>query len=454
MTLAKQAEDRIDQMAHFDELTGLPNRANLLAQLDERIITPQIGRADRALLCLDLDTFKVVNDTMGPLAADHLLRQVTNRLTESSLPGDVVARIASDGFAMIVERPSRRELEAFVETLTGYLSEPYAIWDASVICTASIGVRPFEGASLSALDTMKHADLALLEARRYGKGQWAMFSPALTTRAEARLRGESDLRQAIELGQLKLVYQPQISAQTREIVGFEALVRWEHPQLGSIPPSEFIPIAEENGLIVTIGEWIIRTALAQAAQLPDHIRMAVNISPLQMNSTSLVSTIVHALAANRLDPSRIDLEITESVLIADTGFALDRLRQLRDMGLRISLDDFGTGYSSLSYLRMFPFHKIKIDQSFVRDLETDTESRAITQATLTLAKLMGIRCTAEGVETPFQADFLRDHGCDELQGYLVGKPLQMDKMWHMIKAASPEAPEDAAPPVRQIRAAR
>lgn len=185
-----------------------------------------------------------------------------------------------------------------------------------------------------------------------------------------------------------------------------------------------------------MGEWIIRTAMAQAAQLPENIRMAINISPLQMNATSLVSTIVHALAANRLDPSRIDLEITESVLMADTGFALERLHQLRDMGLRISLDDFGTGYSSLSYLRMFPFHKIKIDQSFVRGIETDAESRAITQATLALAKLLGLRCTAEGVETLYQADFLSGHGCDELQGYLVGRPEPMEAMQHLIEAAA------------------
>lgn len=206
--------------------------------------------------------------------------------------------------------------------------------------------------------------------------------------------------------------------------------------MGPVPPTEFIAIAEETGLIVTIGEWIIRTAMAQAASLPDNIRIGINISPLQMNSVNLVPTIVHALATNRLDPSRIELEITESVLMADTGFALNRLHQLRDMGLRISLDDFGTGYSSLSYLRMFPFHKIKIDQSFVRDIETNADSRAIAQATLTLARLMGLRCTAEGVETLFQAKFLRDLGCHEFQGYLVGKARPMHEHLHLIEAAS------------------
>ena len=442
VTQAKQAEDRIERMAHFDDLTGLPNRASLLSQLDGWVNAPLPVASGRALLCLDLDTFKVINDTMGHQAADLLLRQVTNRLTECSLPTDIVARIASDGFVLAVERPLRGGLEDLLDRLSAYLSEPYSVWGAAIVCTASIGVRRFDDRNLDALAALKHADLAMHAARRKGKGQWAMFTAEMADRAEARLRGESELRQAIELGQLHLVYQPQMSAQTHKVVGFEALVRWNHPKLGMIPPSEFVPIAEENGMIVPIGEWIIRSAMAQAARLPENIKIAINISPLQMNSTSLVSTIVHALAANRLDPSRIELEITESVLIADTGFALDRLRQLRDMGLRISLDDFGTGYSSLSYLRMFPFHKIKIDQSFVRDIETDTESRAITQATLTLAQLMGLRCTAEGVETLFQASFLREHGCDELQGYLVGKPQPMDKMWHLIEAAGGMPTED------------
>ncbi|PKP80669.1 MAG: hypothetical protein CVT79_13690 [Alphaproteobacteria bacterium HGW-Alphaproteobacteria-18] len=441
VTQAKQTEDRIQRMAHFDDLTGLPNRANLLSQLDGWANAPLEIASERALLCLDLDTFKVINDTLGHQAADQLLRQVTNRLTESSLASDIVARIASDGFVMAVERPRDGRLELFLDRLSDYLSQPYSVWGAAIVCTASIGVRRLDDRNLDAPTTLKHADLAMHAARRKGKGQWALFSPILADKAEARLRGESDLRHAIELGQLHLVYQPQISAQTHKVVGFEALVRWDHPKLGMIPPSEFVPIAEENGLIVPIGEWIIRSATAQAARLPENIRIAINISPLQMNSTNLVSTIVHTLAANRVSPSRIELEITESVLMADTGFALDRLHQLRDMGLRISLDDFGTGYSSLSYLRMFPFHKIKIDQSFVRDIETDSESRAITQATLSLAKLMGLRCTAEGVETLYQASFLREHGCDELQGYLVGRPQPMDKMWHLVEAAAGKLPQ-------------
>lgn len=446
VTQAKQAEDRIERLAHYDDLTGLPNRAHLLDLLEGWASAPLEIASIRALICLDLDTFKVINDTLGHQAADQLLRQVTNRLTEHATVNDLVARIASDGFVMAIERPAcENGLESFMDTLSAYLNEPYSIWGATIVSTASIGLRKFDDRNLDAQMALKHADLAMHASRSKGKGQWAMFSPEMANKAEARLRGESDLREAIARGELFLVYQPQLSTETQKVVGFEALVRWNHPKLGMIPPSEFVPIAEENGLIVSIGEWIIRSAAAQVARLPSNIRIAINISPLQMNATTLVSTIVHALAANRLDPSRIELEITESVLMADTGFALERLHQLRDMGLRISLDDFGTGYSSLSYLRMFPFHKIKIDQSFVRGIETDAESRAITQATLTLAKLLGLRCTAEGVETLYQADFLRQHGCDELQGYLVGRPQPMDAMRHLIDAASQDSETQAAP---------
>lgn len=434
ITLAKQAEKRIERMAHFDELTGLPNRANLLSQLESLRGQTVAAGQQRAFVCLDLDSFKLVNDTLGHRVADQLLRQVTNRLTERSLASDFVARISSDGFALIIERPTDGGIEKFLEALSNYLAQPYSVGGATVACTASIGAR-IDADGLDALTLLKHADLAMYHARRQRNGEWAIFSPALQDKADARLRRESDLRSAIELGQLSLVYQPQLCVETHRITGFEALVRWNHPTLGTIPPSEFIPIAEETGLIVKIGEWIIRTAMAEAARLPGTMRMAINISPLQMNSKNLVSIIVNALATNRLDPARIELEITESVLMADTGFALNRLHQLRDLGLRISLDDFGTGYSSLSYLRMFPFNKIKIDQSFIRDLETNTESRAIAQATITLAQLMGLRCTAEGVETLYQAEFLRELGCNELQGYLIGKGRPIADQVHLIEGA-------------------
>ncbi|MFN7056741.1 putative bifunctional diguanylate cyclase/phosphodiesterase, partial [Hyphomonas sp.] len=275
---------------------------------------------------------------------------------------------------------------------------------------------------------LKQADLALHEARRLGRGGWAMFSRALELEADTKLRIDSDIREALSRHELQLVYQPQVDAHSRQLVGFEALLRWEHSVYGTIPPSEFISIAEENGTIVGIGEWIIRTAVAAAARLPEAIKMAINISPLQMNSPQLVSTLINAAATNRVDPKRIDLEITESALMSDTGAVLERLKQLRDFGFSISLDDFGTGYSSLTYLKMFPFNKIKIDQNFVRGLEneSDIENRAIIESVLTLARLMGLRTVAEGVETDFQADFLRDLGCNDLQGFLISKPCRLE----------------------------
>lgn len=437
VTLTRLTGQRLEKMTHFDELTGLPNRAHLLTHLDAMVANPPREGMERALLLLDLDTFKVVNDTLGHQAADQLLRQVTNRLTESSLSSDFVARIASDGFAMVIDRSVKGGVKTFLNSLSRYLSEPYSVWDATIVCTASIGIRKIDDTVWDVRTVLKQADLAMHEARRRGRGGWAMFSLSLEQEADTKLRIESDLRDALARRELRLVYQPQVDAQSRKLVGFEALLRWEHSARGVIPPSEFIGIAEENGTIVSIGEWIIRTAIADAARMPASVKVAINISPLQINSPQLVSTLINSAAANGVDPKRIDLEITESALMSDTGMALDRLRQLRDFGFTISLDDFGTGYSSLTYLKMFPFDKIKIDQNFVRGLDSESESRAITQAVLTLARLMGLRTVAEGVETPFQAEFLRNLGCDDLQGFLISKPLGLASHAAIISDANP-----------------
>ncbi len=285
------------------------------------------------------------------------------------------------------------------------LSEPYDIWGSTANCSASVGVRLFDSFTQDVRVLLKHADLALYQAKKLGKGNWCMFSDELDEKARARQQIEADLHRALDNDELRVFFQPVVDAATLEISGFETLLRWDHPKRGLVYPGEFIEHAEDIGLITRIGDWVIRAAMSEARRLPDHIGISVNISPLQIHSQSLVPTIMQAIAANGIAPERLELEITESVLMSDTEFTLQRLHQIKTIGVRIALDDFGTGFSSLSYLRSFPFDKIKIDKSFVSDLESRADNRAIAVATLNLARSLGMSCTAEGVETGFQADF-------------------------------------------------
>ncbi len=432
ITESKEIEHRIAYMAHFDGLTGLPNRAQLQERVERKLREPYSGDVERVLIWLDLDNFKWVNDTLGHQAGDELLRLVANRINSICLPEDFVARLSGDEFAMIVERPSGRAVEPFLDKLSALLREPYEIWGSTVVCSASIGVRHFDPHTVDSRTLFKHADLALYQAKSLGKATWCQFSPELDERARARLQIESELRRALDQNELKVYFQPLVDSVTHEIVSVETLLRWVHPKRGLIMPADFIEHAEDIGLITRIGDWVIRAALREATRLPENVRISVNISPLQVHSATLVSTIVSAIAINQIAPSRLELEITESVLMSDTDFTLKRLHHLKELGVRIALDDFGTGYSSLSYLRAFPFDKIKIDKGFVKDIETREDCRAITIATLNLAKSLGMRSTAEGVETLFQADFLRDHGCDELQGFFISRAQPLGHLGHLI----------------------
>jgi diguanylate cyclase (GGDEF)-like protein len=432
ITQSKQIEDRLAHMAHYDGLTGLPNRVTMQEHLEKTMRKPQSPNTVRALLWLDLDNFKWVNDTLGHPAGDELLRQVTSRLNSMAEPADMVARLGGDEFAMIVERPAGGALEAFFGRLTETMRKPYNIWGSTAHCSASFGVRVFDAYTTDSREVLKHADLALYDAKRTGKAQWCMFTSQLEASAKARVQIEAELESAIDQDELRVYFQPLVDARTHKITGVESLLRWQHPARGLVFPDEFIELAEDNGLITRMGEWVIRAALAEAARLPDYVKVAVNISPLQIHSTTLVATIVNSLAANSIAPNRLELEITESVLMTDTEFTLKRLHQIKDLGVQISLDDFGTGYSSLSYLRAFPFDKIKIDKSFVKDIESRPESRAITIATLNLAKSLGMRSTAEGVETLYQAEFLRDNGCDELQGFFISRAQPLDGLGHVV----------------------
>jgi diguanylate cyclase (GGDEF)-like protein len=433
ITQSKQIEDRMTFMAHYDGLTGLPNRVTLQDHLEKLIRKPQAPNTVRALLWLDLDNFKWVNDTLGHPAGDDLLRQVSARLNVMTEKTDMVARLGGDEFALVIERPAGGALESFFNLLIEHMRKPYDIWGSTAHCSASFGVRVFDVFTTDTREVMKHADLALYEAKRTGKAQWCMFTNELEATALARVEIEGELERAIDNDELRVYFQPLVDARSHKILGVESLLRWQHPSRGLVFPDEFIELAENNGLITRMGEWVIRAALAEAARLPEAVKVAVNISPLQIHSATLVSTIVNALATNNISPNRLELEITESVLMTDTEFTLKRLHQIKDLGVRISLDDFGTGYSSLSYLRAFPFDKIKIDKSFVKDIESRPESRAIAMATLSLAKSLGMRCTAEGVETLYQADFLRDHGCDELQGFFISRAQPLDNLMHIVE---------------------
>lgn len=433
VTASKESEDRIAYLAHYDALTGLPNRVTMLENLEKQLRLPFVNNRQRALLWLDLDNFKWVNDTLGHLAGDELLKMVADRISKNCKPGDMVARLGGDEFAISIDRAGGRlEIEHYVQNLSAELARPYLLLGSSARCSASIGVRLFDAYTPNSETLLKHADLALYQSKSNGRSGWCLFTPDLELRARERREIEQDLQRALENNELVIYFQPQIDARTRELVGCEALLRWIHPTKGLIYPGDFIEAAEDSGLITRLGDWVIRAALEQACRLPSHVRVAVNISPLQVHSANLFPTIVNALAVNDLDPSRLDLEITESVLMTDTDFTLERLAQLKKLGVRISLDDFGTGFSSLSYLRNFPFDKIKIDKSFISDMETSEDSRAITVATLGLAKALGLRCTAEGVETEFQSNFLRDAGCDELQGFFISRAQPIDMLGHFV----------------------
>jgi len=433
VTASKETEDRIAYMAHYDGLTGLPNRATMHEELEKFTRKPYDPNVTRALLWLDLDNFKWVNDTLGHPAGDELLKIVSDRINKVATSEDTVARLGGDEFALIIERPVDGDhLVEFLDRLSATLARPYDLWDSTANCSASIGVRVFDENTKESSSLFKQADLALYHAKAQGRGTWCVFTDNLEDKARERREFEQDLQIALERNELRLHFQPLIDAKTRKVTACETLLRWQHPKRGMIMPGEFIEYAEDCGLITRLGDWVIRAAMEQAARLPEDVRVAINISPLQIHSSSLMTTVINALASNNIDPSRIELEITESVLMNDTEFTLERLHRLKELGLRIALDDFGTGFSSLSYLRSFPFDKIKIDKCFISDLETSEDNRAITEATLTLAKSLNLRCTAEGVETEFQSNYLRDHGCDELQGYLISRPQPLEKLGHLV----------------------
>jgi diguanylate cyclase (GGDEF)-like protein len=417
-----EAQAKISHMARHDALTSLPNRVLFHEQLVQGLRLA--GSSDQlAVLCLDLDHFKDINDSLGHPIGDALLKEVGRRLKATVGENDTVARLGGDEFAVVqIGRSEEAAARFLAGRLVEVISAPYEIDDHQIIIGVSIGISlsPQDGSNPDEL--LKNADLALYRAKADGRGTYRFFETGMDARAQARRLLEMDLRAALQRNEFEAYYQPIRDVASDRVVAFEALLRWNHPQRGLIAPLNFIPLAEETGLIVQLGEFVLRSACADAATWPDDVDIAVNLSPVQFKSPNLIASVTDALAATGLNADRLELEITESVLLQNSEATLTTLHELRAMGVRISLDDFGTGYSSLSYLRSFPFDKIKIDRSFVSELATREDSMAIIRAVTGLGRSLGIVTTAEGVENAAQLELLRREGCTQAQGYLFSKP--------------------------------
>ena len=444
VTERQEKEAQIAHMAHHDALTGLPNRAMFQDRLEQAL--SRVRRGEHvALLCLDLDGFKRVNDTLGHPIGDKLLQAVAQRLRDNTRETDLVARLGGDEFA-IIQSLTREPLDArlLADRLVTSLSESFDVQGQRMNVGASIGVILAEGSS-NADELLRNADIALYRAKAAGRGVWRFFENSMNEELQRRRKFEQDLRAGVARGEFELHYQPLVSARTLELTGFEALIRWRHPERGLISPMEFIPVAESTGLIKALGAWVLNQACSDAAKWPPHVKVAVNLSPLQFQDTQIIDHVAEALTNSGLSAPQLELEITESVLLQDSETTTNLLHRLHRLGARISMDDFGTGYSSLSYLRRFPFDKIKIDQSFVRSMESEKGSVEIVRAMVGLGKALGMDVLAEGVETPKQLAILQGEGCDELQGYLFSAPRPVQDLKAFIADRSAPIPDRRLP---------
>jgi diguanylate cyclase (GGDEF)-like protein/PAS domain S-box-containing protein len=448
ITEQRRSEAKIVHMALHDALTGLPNRVLFNERLEHALQRARRGEVVAAHL-LDLDHFKNVNDTLGHPAGDKLLKDVSGRLRTLVRETDIVARMGGDEFAILqaaIEQPA--DAAVLAQRVIDVVSQPYEVDGQQVVIGASIGIAvgPTDGTTPDQL--MRNADLALYRAKGDGRGALCFFEPGMDAQIQERRAMEHDMRQALVAGQFELFYQPIVNLHTNKVSGVEALLRWRHPERGLISPGQFIPLAEEIGFIVALGDWVIRQACATAARWPEDVKIAVNLSPVQFRSAGLVQTVVNALAASGLQPRRLELEITETTLLQDSEATFSTLFQLRELGVGIAMDDFGTGYSSLSYLQGFPFDRIKIDRSFVKDIGEGVGSLNIVRAMAALAKGLGMETTAEGVETQVQRDMVASEGCTEMQGFLFSRPLPAHEIERQF---FPELPVAAAAPVVETK---
>jgi diguanylate cyclase (GGDEF)-like protein/PAS domain S-box-containing protein len=433
ITERRQAEQQIAYMARHDSLTDLPNRMQFREQLARALAG--VSRGERlAVLCLDLDSFKSVNDTLGHLVGDELLKAVANRLRACVRESDTAARVGGDEFAVVQTGiDTATDTATLARRICESLRAPYDLLGQTVVVDASIGIAIAPDDGTEPTELLKNADMALYGAKAHGRGTYRFFEPGMDARMKARRTLELALRAALANGEFELYYQPLVDLQTDAVTTCEALLRWQHPERGMVGPAEFIPVAEEIGLIVPLGEWVLKRACGDAALWRDDVKVAVNLSPIQVMSKNLVAVVVGALASSGLPAHRLEIEITESVLLQNTELTLATLHRLRELGVKISMDDFGTGYSSLSYLRSFPFDKIKIDRCFISGLGDGDDARAIVQAIAGLARNLGIMTTAEGVETEQQLEQVRFLGCTEMQGYLFSPPRRVEDIRRLLR---------------------
>jgi diguanylate cyclase (GGDEF)-like protein/PAS domain S-box-containing protein len=435
VTERKRAEARVVHMAHHDALTDLANRVLFRERLGDALARMRREIQSLAIHCLDLDHFKGVNDTLGHPVGDALLRAVADRLSHCVRETDTVARLGGDEFAIIQDAvKTPEEVSAFATRLLEIAGQPYYLDGHVIVANVSVGIAmaPADGEDPDLL--LKNADMALYRAKSDGRATYRFFEPEMDARLQSRRLLEVDLRAALQLQQFELHYQPLIDLKSNAVLGFEALVRWRHPVRGLVPPLDFIPLAEEIGLIGPIGDWVLRQACQEATRWPDDIIVAVNLSPAQFSNKNLAQSVILTLASTGLPARRLELEVTESVLLQESDNSLQALRQLRSLGVRIAMDDFGTGYSSLSYLRRFPFDKIKIDRSFVRDMAGDPDCAAIIRAVAGLAEGLRMTTTAEGVETQEQLERLRAEGCVQGQGYFFSRPMPVPQLLAFLQA--------------------